>query len=245
MRKFACHFALVLVACGMVCGQSAIPRTAEGRPDLSGIWQVMNTAEWDIQDHQARPDAPAGSGVVEGDQIPYQAWAAAKKKENFEKRATEDPLAKCYLPGVPRITYTPLPFQVFQTPKQVTIFYQYAHAVRHIFANGSKHPDGHIDWWLGDSRAQWQGDTLVVDVTDFNDLTWFDRAGNFHSDDLHVVERYTLADADHINYEVSVEDPKVFTRPWKMSMILYRHKEKNFQLLEHECYGFEYEPYYP
>ena len=205
----------------------------------------MNTAEWDIQDHQARPDAPAGLGVVEGDQIPYQPWAAAKKKENFEKRATEDPLAKCYLPGVPRITYTPLPFQIFQTPKQVTIFYQYAHAVRHIFANGSKHPDGHIDWWLGDSRAQWQGDTLVVDVTDFNDLTWFDRAGNFHSDELHVVERYTPADADHINYEVSIEDPKVFTRPWKMSMILYRHKEKNFQLLEHECYGFEYEPYYP
>ncbi len=245
MRKLPCHFALVLVACGMACGQSAIPRTAEGRPDLSGIWQVINTAEWDIQDHQARPDAPAGLGVVEGDQIPYQAWAVAKKKENFEKRATEDPLAKCYLPGVPRITYTPLPFQIFQRPREVTIFYQYAHAVRHIFANGSNHPDGHIDWWLGDSRAQWQGDTLMVDVTDFNDLTWFDRAGNFHSDELHVVERYTLADADHINYEVSVEDSKVFTRPWKMSMILYRHKEKNFQLLEHECYGFEYEPYYP
>ena len=245
MRKLPCHFALAWVACGMACGQSAVPRTPEGRPDLSGIWQVMNTAEWDIQDHQARPDAPAGLGVVEGDQIPYQAWAAAKKKENFEKRATEDPLAKCYLPGVPRLTYTPLPFQIFQTPKEVTIFYQYAHAVRHIFANGSKHPDGHIDWWLGDSRAQWQGDTLIVDVTDFNDLTWFDRAGNFHSDELHVVERYTPADADHINYEVSVEDPKVFTRPWKMSMILYRHKEKNFQLLEHECYGFEYEPYYP
>jgi len=245
VRKLPCHFALVLLVCGIAYGQSAIPRTAEGRPDLSGIWQVMNTAEWDIQDHQARPDAPAGLGVVQGDQIPYQAWAAAKKKENFEKRATEDPLAKCYLPGVPRITYTPLPFQIFQTPKQVTIFYQYAHAVRHIFANGSKHPDGHIDWWLGDSRAQWQGDTLVVDVNDFNDLTWFDRAGNFHSDELHVVERYTLADADHINYEVSVEDPKVFTRPWRMSMILYRHKEKNFQLLEHECYGFEYEPYYP
>jgi hypothetical protein len=245
VRKLPRDFALVLVVCGIAYGQSAIPRTSEGRPDLSGIWQVMNTAEWDIQDHQARPDAPAGLGVVEGDQIPYQPWAAAKKNENFEKRATEDPLAKCYLPGVPRITYTPLPFQIFQTPKQVTVFYQYAHAVRHIFAYGSKHPDGHIDWWLGDSRAQWQGDTLVVDVTDFNDLTWFDRAGNFHSDELHVVERYTLADADHISYEVSIEDGKVFTRPWKMSMILYRHKEKNFQLLEHECYGFEYEPYYP
>jgi hypothetical protein len=149
------------------------------------------------------------------------------------------------LPGVPRITYTPLPFQIFQQPKLITIFYQYAHAVRLIFANGSKHPDGHIDWWLGDSRGSWQGDTLVVDVTDFNDQTWFDRAGNFHSEDMHVVERYTLADADHINYEVTVEDPKVFTRPWKMSMILYRHKENNMQLLEHECYGFEFEQYYP
>jgi len=245
VTRLPLRFGLALLVAGFACGQSAIPRTAEGRPDLSGIWQVMTTADWDIQDHQARPDAPAGLGVVEGDQIPYQAWAAAKKKENFEKRATADPLAKCYLPGVPRITYTPLPFQIFQTPTQVTIFYQYAHAVRHIFANGSKHPDGHIDWWLGDSRAQWQGDTLVVDVTDFNDLTWFDRAGNFHSDELHVVERYTPADADHINYQVSIEDPKVFTRPWKMSMILYRHKEKNFQLLEHECYGFNYEQYYP
>jgi hypothetical protein len=245
VRKVPFHFALVLLLAGLASAQSAIPRSAEGHPDLSGIWQVMNTAEWDIQDHHARPDAPAGLGVVEGDEIPYQAWAAAKKKENFEKRATADPLAKCYLPGVPRLTYTPLPFQIFQGPKQITIFYQYAHAVRHIFADGSKHPDGHIDWWLGDSRATWQSDTLVVDVNDFNDLTWFDRAGNFHSDELHVVERYTPADADHLNYEVSIEDPKIFTRPWKMSMILYRHKEKNFQLLEHECYGFDYEQYYP
>jgi len=244
------------------------PRIA-GKPDFNGIWEANNTANWDLQTHAARPMVaqdgltpgsqvlaapvvglgsigwvPGGLGVVEGDEIPYQPWAAAKKKENFEKRATADPLAKCYLPGVPRITYTPLPFQIFQGPKEITIFYQYAHAVRHIFANGSKHPDGHIDWWLGDSRASWQGDTLVVDLTDFNDLTWFDRAGNFHSDALHVVERWTPADADHITYEASVEDPKVFTRPWKMSMILYRHKEKNFQLLEHECYGFEYERYY-
>jgi hypothetical protein len=205
----------------------------------------MTTADWDIQDHQARPDAPAGLGVVEGGEIPYQPWALAKKKDNFEKRASADPLSKCYLPGVPRITYTPLPFQILQAEKQVSIFYQYAHAVRFIFANGSKHPEGHIDWWLGDSRGEWQGDTLNVDVIHFNDQTWFDRSGNFHSEDLHVVERYTLTDADHIRYEATIEDPKVFTRPWKMSMILYRHKEPNIQLLEHECYGFEYEKYYP
>src|ERR1700676_4931562 len=139
--------------------QSALPRTADGKPTLSGIWQVITTADWDIQDHQARADAPAGLGVVEGGELPYQPWALAKKKDNFEKRASADPLAKCYLPGVPRITYTPLPFQILQAEKQVTIFYQYAHAVRFIFANGSKHPEGHIDWWLGDSRGEWQGDT--------------------------------------------------------------------------------------
>ena len=125
------------------------------------------------------------------------------------------------------------------------MLYEYAHAVRDIRADGTKHPDGHIDWWLGDSRGRWEGDTLVVDVTDFNDRTWFDRAGNFHSDALHVVERYTLADADHIDYQVTVDDPKVFTRPWKMDMVLYRHKEKGFQILEYECYGFDYEKIYP
>ena len=224
---------------------AAIPRASDGKPDLSGIWQVLNTADWNIQDHQAQPGVPAGQGVVEGDEIPYQPWATAKKKENFESRATADPRAKCYLPGVPRITYTPLPFQIFQSPKQLTLLYEYAHATRTIYTNGSKHPDGHIDWWLGDSRGQWEGDTLVVDIVDFNDQTWFDRAGNFHSDELHVVERYTLVDRDHINYGATIEDPKVFARPWKMSMVLYRHKEKNIQLLEYECYGFEFEKYYP
>ena len=242
MRRLFLLFALVPV---LAWSQAALPRTSDGKPNLSGIWQVMTTADWDIQDHQARPDAPAGLGVVEGGEIPYQPWALAKKKDNFEKRASADPLTKCYLPGVPRITYTPLPFQILQAEKQVSIFYQYAHAVRFIFANGSKHPEGHIDWWLGDSRGEWQGDTLAVDVIHFNDQTWFDRAGNFHSEELHVVERYTLSDADHIRYEATIEDPKVFTRPWKMSLLLYRHKEPNIQLLEHECYGFDYEKYYP
>ena len=224
---------------------SILPRTHNGNPDLSGIWQVLNTADWDIQGHQAQTGVPAGQGVVEGDEIPYQSWALAKKKENFETRATADPEAKCYVPGVPRLAYMPFPFQITQTSDQLTILSEYAHTVRVIFTNGSTHPPGHIDWWLGDSRAHWQGDTLVVDVTDFNDQTWFDRAGNFHSDALHVVERYTPVDADHINYEATIEDPKVFTRPWKLSFVLYRHKEKNFQLLEYECFGFDLEKYYP
>jgi hypothetical protein len=215
----------------------ALPRTEDGKPDLSGIWQVMNTAAWDIQDHRAQQGIPAGQGVVEGHEIPYLPAALAKKKQNFENRLVADPETKCFLPGVPRITYTPLPFQIVQGPTQVTILYEYAHAVRNIFMN-TPHISGKIYWWMGDSRGHWEGDTLVVDVTQFNDETWFDRAGNFHSDDLHVIERYTLMDADHINYEATIEDPKVFTRPWKMSMPLYRHKEKAFQLLEYECFSF-------
>jgi hypothetical protein len=222
-----------------------VPHAAESEPDLSGFWQVLNTADWDIQAHQAEKDFPAGQGVVEGDDVPYQPWAAAKKKENFENRTTADPETKCYLPGVPRITYTPFPFQIAQNSQQVSILYEYAHAVRFIYTNGSDHPPGHIDWWLGDSRGHWERNTLVVDSNDFNDQTWFDKAGNFHSDALHVVERYTLTDPDHIDYQVTVDDPKVFTRPWKLSMVLYRHKEPNFQLLEYECYGFDVEQYYP
>jgi hypothetical protein len=244
-----CVFAAVPLVAMLAAAQSpaapALPRTPDGKPDLSGIWQVMNSANWDIQDHTAQRDLPAGQGVVEGNEIPYQPWALAKKKENFLNRATLDPERKCDLPGVPRITYTPFPFQIFQASSQITILYEYAHAVRAIYTNGSKHPDGHIDWWLGDSRAHWDKDTLVNDVVDFDEQTWFDRAGNFHSDALHVVERYTLLDPDHIDYQAVIEDPKVFTRPWSMSMILYRHKEKNFQLLEYECYGFDYEKYYP
>ena len=226
-------------------GASNVPRTPDGHPDLSGFWQAMNTAAWDIQDHPARKGVPAGQGVVEGDDIPYQPWALARKQENYEKRDSLDPETKCYLPGVPRITYMPFPFQIIQKPKELTFLYEYVHAVRFIFTNGNPPPAGPIDWWLGDARGRWEGDTLVADVTHFNDQTWFDRAGNFHSDALHLIERYTLTDADHISYAVTVEDPKVFTRPWTMSMILYRHREKNFQLLEYECFGFDFESLYP
>jgi len=224
---------------------AAIPRTADGKPDLSGIWQAMNTAAWDIQDHAAQKGVPGGPGVVEGNEIPYKPEALAQKKKNYEQRATLDPETKCYLPGVPRITYMPYPFQIIQKPNELTILYEYVHTVRYIFANGTPHPKGPIEWWLGDSRGRWEGDTLVVDVVHFNDQTWFDRAGNFHSDALHVVERYSLTDPDHINYTVTIEDPKVFTRPWNMNMVLYRHKERNFQLYEYECYGFDFEKIYP
>jgi hypothetical protein len=217
--------------------RSAPPRTPDGKPNLQGIWQVLNTAAWDIQDHHARLGVPAGQGVVEGNEIPYQPWALARKQQNLATRLTADPETKGYMPGVPRIMYMSFPFQVFQTANHVTIAFEYAHGVRIIYTNGTQHPRGPINWWLGDSRGRWEGDTLVVDVVHFTDQTWFDRAGNFHSDALHLVERYTMMGPDHINYEVTVEDPKVFTRPWKMSMTLYRRKEPNIRLLEYEA-GF-------
>src|SRR5437879_6308043 len=167
-------------------GATAIPRTADGKPDLSGIWQVMNTANWDIQDHSAQKGVPGSQGVVEGNEIPYQPWALAKKKENYERRTTLDPETKCYLPGVPRATYMPYPFQIVQGTQFIAIAYEYAHAARRIFLDGSPHPKV-LEAWMGDSRGRWDGDTLVVDVGNFNDQTWFDRAGNFHSEALHVV----------------------------------------------------------
>ena len=227
------------VAASAQTTSSALPRTPDGKPDFSGIWQAMNTAAWDIQDHSAQKGVPAGVGVVVGNAIPYKPDALEKKRQNYQQRATADPETKCYLPGVPRVMYMPYPFQIFQKPGQITMLFEYVHATRYIYTNSTPHPDGHIDWWMGDSRGRWDGDTLVVDVVDFNEETWFDRAGNFHSDELHLVERFTALDRDHITYEVTVEDPKVFTGPWRMSMILYRHREPNFQLLEYDCFGFD------
>ena len=214
----------------------SLPRAADGKPNLNGVWQVLNTAAWDIQDHTGQLGVPPGLGVVEGNEIPYQPAALAKKQENFANRLTADPTeARCFLPGVPRATYMPFPFEIVQTPNSMAIRYEFAHAVRMVPVNGSKHAEGIPPTWMGDSRGRWEGDTLVVDVTNFNDQTWFDHAGNFHSDALHVVERYTMTNPDHVLYEATIEDPKVFARPWKMTMPLYRRVDKNARLLEYEC----------
>jgi hypothetical protein len=228
------------------------PRTADGKPDLNGVWQALNTANWDILDHSAAPGplsalgaagaVPPGLGVVEGNALPYLPAATAQKKENFANRLTADPEIKCYLPGVPRATYMPHPFQIIQGAKTIMIAYQYAGAVRNIpMENAGPAP---APSWMGWSVGHWEGDTLVVDVTSFNDQTWFDRAGNFHSDALHVVERYTPRSPDTLLYEATIDDPKVFTRPWKMSMPLYRHIEKNAQLLEFRCVEYAEEVIY-
>ena len=222
---------------GPAAARTAIPRTADGRPDLSGSWGVMTTANWNILPHAATADGPGGTGVVIGDELPYLPSALSKREENYRTRTTADTDARCLLPGVPRVMYEPYPFQIFQTRDAVRMAFEYVHATRNIYMN-SRHPDGPIEWWMGDSRGSWQGDTLVVDAIHFNGDTWFDRAGNYHSPEMHVVERYTLLDADHLQYEATIEDPNVFSRPWKMQMVLYRHIEPNFQLLEYDCIAF-------
>jgi hypothetical protein len=222
------------------------PRTPDGRPNLNGIWQANNTANWDLQNHAARGgpvmelgaafSVPAGLGVVEGNEIPYQPWALEKKRENGANWMQLDPEVKCYLPGVPRATYMPYPFQIAQTPSHVLFAYEFAGASRVVEMNSTE--EAPVDSWMGWSRGRWEGETLVVDVTGLNDQTWFDRAGNFHSDALHVVERYTATGPDALMYEAVIEDPNVFTRPWKMSMPLYRRLEPNAQLLEFRCVEF-------
>ena len=190
-----------------VSAPGALPRMPDGRPNLQGIWQVRNRASYDLQDHVARHGMPAGRSVVEGGEIPYQPWAAKKKLENFANRATADPLASCYLPGVPRIMYMEWPFQIFQGRDQIAMTFEWTQVHRLIYTDGSQTPEG-LEFWMGDSRGRWEGDTLVVDVTDHNDRTWFDMAGNFHSEALKVVERYTLLDADTLRYEATIEDPE-------------------------------------
>ena len=222
------------------------PRTPDGKPNLNGIWQAVNTANWDLLDHSAQPGPvvalgalgaiPGGVGVVEGNEIPYKPEAAAKKKENAANWLSRDPLVKCYLPGVPRATYLPFPFQIVQSADNILIAYEFANASRTIdMKNKEESP---LDTWMGWSRGRWEGDTLVADVTNFNDQTWFDIAGDFHSEALHVVERYTPTGPDHLLYEATIEDPNVFTRPWKIRMPLYRRLEPRLELVEFKCVEF-------
>ena len=228
------------------------PRTPDGKPSLNGIWQALNTADWDLQGHAAAQgpvaslgavfSIPPGLGVVEGDEIPYLPAAVAKKKANQADWVKLDPEVKCYLPGVPRATYLPYPFHIVQSQKNILISYEYAGAVRVI--NMEAPTKAPADSWMGWSNGHWEGETLVVDVTSQVDQTWFDRAGNFHSDLLHVVERFSLPDRDHLQYDIAVEDPEVFTRPWRMAMPLYRRVEPNAVRLEFKCVEFSEELLY-
>jgi hypothetical protein len=239
-----------LIAAWLLLGATAaaaqIPRAASGKPDLSGIWQALGTAHWDLEDHAPQAPAiyqmgavgavPGGRGFVQGGAIPYQPWAAEKKQMNFANRLAEDPEIKCYMPGVPRATYLPFPLQIVQTPRDIFIAYEFANADRKInMGEPTEFPYG---TWMGWSNGRWDGDTLVVDVTGLNGMSWLDRAGNFTSEEAHVVERYTPIDRDHLRYDVTIEDPTVFTRPWTLSMPLYRRVDDNAQLVEFRCVEF-------
>jgi hypothetical protein len=212
-----------------------IRRTADGKPDMSGLWLARTLAPFDVEDHGAVYGIPAGKGVVIGDKIPYQDWAIEKRKE-LMKDASNDPQAHCNLPGVPRAVYTPFPWEVVEKPGLVVFLYEYPHGIRIVHTDGShEHPKGRdvLNTWMGDSVGHWEGDTLVVDVNGFNDQTWLDMSGNFHSDQLHVVERYTMKDSKNIEYEATLDDPKVYTRPWTMKFPIAATKGQD--IMEFEC----------
>ena len=256
---------LISVFVTRMSGQASRPDRVAGKPNLSGIWQANNEAIWDLQAHAARPGmitqpgiypypytrvpaapvvalgavgaVPGSLGVVQGDgHIPYRPDALARKQENLDNWIDRDPEIKCYLPGIPRAMYMPHPYQITQSTDKIHMAFAFSSSARTIHLDDVDGPPD--DTWMGHSVGRWEGDTLVVDVTDFNGRGWFDRAGNYHSDALHLVERFTLVTPNLINYEVTIEDPNVFTRPWRIAMPLYRRMEPNMQLLEFRCAEF-------
>jgi hypothetical protein len=242
-----------------------LPRTADGKPDFSGIWQTNNEAHWDLQAHEARAAAvmqagvypyeytrvpaapvlalgaaggvPGSLGVVQDDgKIPYKPETAATRTDNAQHWIDRDPELKCYLPGIPRAMYMPYPFQIVQSANKIQMVYTFANAARIIHLDEVEEPPDST--YMGHSLGRWEGNTLVVDVTHFNGKNWFDRAGNFHSDALHLVERYTQLTPDVFRYDVTIEDPNVFSRPWRISMPIYRRMESNIQLVDYQCVDF-------
>jgi hypothetical protein len=215
-------------------------RLPDGKPDMQGYWQTRNFfTAFDLETHdKAEFGVPAGKGVIvdpPDGKIPYQPWAAAKKRDLMEHHMFEDPQAHCYLSGVPRQMYTPFGFQILQPPGSVVLLYEAFHSYRIIPLDPRPHIPQAIRLFEGDSRGHWEEDTLVVDVTNQNDSTWFDMAGNFHSDALHVVERYTPVDRNTIRYEATLDDSKVFTRPFKIAFDLGRNTEADYQQMEYAC----------
>jgi hypothetical protein len=262
MRTFPARSALLVavLACTLpACGGAPAapeayraPRTPDGTPDLGGIWQALNTANWNIEAHAAKQGpvvalgaafaVPPGPGVVDGGAIPYLPDALAKRQTNAANWTTLDPEVKCFMPGVPRATYMPYPFQIVQSGDNILMTYEFASASRVVRMNGQEKSPAPA--WMGWSVGRWDGETLVIDVTDHMEETWFDRAGNYHSDALKVTERYTAIDANTLQYQATIEDPKVFSRPWTISMPLYRRREPNAQLMEYKCVEFAEELMY-
>lgn len=233
------------------------PRTASGKVDFSGVWQVLNTANQNLEAHAGRAAQvmregpvvpvpakevvalgatgalPPSFGVVEGGEIPYKDGAREKRDDNARDWVTADPEVYCYLPGIPRATYMPHPFKIVQNDDALLFSYSYAGAVRNVALEDPG--PAPIDSWMGLSWARWEGDTLVIESTGFNDRTWFDRAGNYHSDKLKVTERFTRTSDHTIDYAATMEDPEVFTRPWTIRMPLYRRVDADENMLQFNC----------
>lgn len=230
-----------------VAATDDIPRTADGKPNFNGTWQALGNNHWGIEPHAARvgPDdkwaavgaTPAGLGIVEGGEIPYTQDARAKQQENQADWLARDPVVKCYMPGVPRANYMPFPFQIVQSTDHIIMAYEFASANRIVYMN---QPDfeAPVPSWMGHSLGRFEGDTLVIDVTEQMPDSWLDRSGNHHTEQLKVTERYSHISPNVLNYEVTLEDPGVYTRPWKMQIPLYRRMEANAQLLEFKCVEF-------
>lgn len=259
IRTKPCHrrsmlaFLLISLTSTVFAQNGDIPRTADGNPDFNGIWQAIGTAHFDIEPHAADfgplfqlgaiGAIPGGLGVVEGGEIPYTAAARAQQQTNKADWLALDPVVKCYMPGIPRSTYLPFPFQIIQSPEHVVMAYEFASASRIVYMD---QPDfqAPIYTWMGHSLGTFEGDTLVIDVTDQLADTWFDHAGNHHSESLRVTERYTHLGPNTLMYEATLEDPDTYTRPWTVSLPLYRRLDENMQLLEFKCVEFTEELIY-
>jgi hypothetical protein len=246
MKSFYLASCLLVVSHAVGAPRDEFPRSADGHPDFSGVWQSLNTAHWNLEPHVAEAGpvpvlgaqyavAP-GLGVVVEAQIPYKPEALAQRKDNYTNRLKNDPEANCYLGGVPRSTYMPYPFQIFQNTNTISMVYQYATGLRRINVGGKD--EAPLDSWMGWSNARWEGESLVVEVTGLNGQTWLDRAGNYTSATAKVTERYTPLSADHIQYEATIDDPAVFTKAWTIRMPLYRIVDDNYRLLEFKCEPF-------
>ena len=212
------------------------PRTSDGRPDMQGYWERAFTSQ-DVEEHGEGFGIQAGPSLVidtPDRKIPYQPWALAFRNGMTDRFIS--PLASCEPPGVPRDVIAPAAHEIVQTPGYVMHLLEYSHSYRVIPTGGAPHPDASVKLWQGSSRGRWEGNTLVVDVVNTNGLTWLDNAGNFVSDALHVVERFTLVDRDTIHYEARLDDPRVYTRPWTMVSALVRNKEPRFEIWEQACH---------
>jgi hypothetical protein len=248
-NRFAGVVAIAAILFAATSAQAQPQLRIFNHPNLNGIWQALNTANWNLEAHAAEAfpkdfwqlgaigSIPAGQSLVRGGgSIPYLPEALAKRNENKSKWPEADPEAKCYMLGVPRVTYQNFPFQIFQGDGDLLMVYPFAATNRIIYMKD--HSDLPVDSWMGKSNGTWEGDVLVVTTTSQNGQSWFDRAGNFASNQLKVTEKFTLLDPNHISYEATLEDPKTFSRPWTIEMPLYRLIDRNAQLLEHKCVPF-------